>query len=58
MSTDYSNHVLAKRISAKEYLTLNNPEFRGQTRVDDEGNYKMYWSVGNNYYYTENNLYN
>lgn len=56
MVTDYSNHQLAKLITAKEYLTLNNPEFVGQTRVNEQGRYKMYWRVGDDNYFTENTL--
>ena len=56
MSTVYSNHQIAKLITAGEYLALDNPEFVGQTRVNEQGQYKMYWKVGNNNYFTENTL--
>ena len=32
----------AKQITSKEYITLVNPIFKGQTRVDDN---LMYWTV-------------
>lgn len=57
MKTDYSNHVLAKLITAEKLSTLDNPEFIGQTGVNTRGQYKMYWRVGDEqYYFTENSL--
>ncbi len=46
----------AIKISATEYLKLENPIFEGQTRVNENGEYKMYWRVGDKVYYTENSL--
>lgn len=55
MTEDQKNS--AKFISSKDYMLLRHPKFEGQTRADDNGDYKMYWSVDNAYYYTENNLF-
>lgn len=51
-----NNHRLAKLISTEEYLALNNPEFIGQTSANSEGQYKMYWRVDKEDFYTENKL--
>lgn len=39
------------------YLTLDNPQFEGQTRADSEGNYKMYFSCNGELYGYEHNLF-
>ena len=39
------------------YAASENPTFEGQTRVDDDGNYTMFWSIDNKYYKTNNNLF-
>jgi hypothetical protein len=46
----------ARLISSSQYMTLDNPEFVGQTRVNCQGEYRMYWKVGNKTYYTCNNI--
>lgn len=51
--TDFQN---ARLITAKEYLELDNPQFEGQTKVDTQGKYRMYWSHHGVLYYTENVL--
>jgi hypothetical protein len=45
-------------ITSDEYMDLDDPQFYGQTRVDNDGFYKMYWYVKseNKYYYTLNKL--
>lgn len=43
-------------ITAKEYLELDSPEFVGQTRPALDGEYRMYWKVDNQYYYTLNKI--
>ena len=50
---DLSNAIL---ITNSEYAKLENPIFEGQTKVDKDLNYKMYWSVNGTVYYTINNL--
>lgn len=38
---DFNNAVI---MDNKHYLTLDNPIFEGQTKVDKNGEYKMYFS--------------
>ncbi len=44
-------------ISKEEYLYLSYPEFMGQSRTDEDGNYKMLWRVGETYYLTRGNIF-
>lgn len=46
----------ATLITNSQYCELDNPTFEGQTKVNSEGKYKMYWSESGNLYYTENTL--
>lgn len=46
----------AKLITAEEYLSLISPEFMGQTRLDKNGFYRMYWKDGDSFYYTINSI--
>ena len=50
--------INATLITGAEYLKLDNPEFIGQTRVDRDGKYRMYWKCNDNFYYTINILEN
>jgi hypothetical protein len=46
--------VSAIQISPSDYLKLDSPEFMGQTRPNEDGEYKMYWKNENKIYYTIN----
>jgi hypothetical protein len=46
----------ATEITSSDYLKLVNPIFEGQTRVNEEAKYKMYWSSEGKMYYTVNKL--
>jgi len=48
---DKKNAIL---ITDTEYLKLNSPSFQGQTRLDKNNRYKMYWESEGKLYYTEN----
>lgn len=41
-----------------EYIKLKNPQFVGQTRVDENGNYYMFFEDDNITYRVDNNIYN
>ena len=41
-------------ITSAEYLNLESPEFIGQTRPNNSGEYRMYWKSGFSCYYTVN----
>jgi hypothetical protein len=43
-------------ITNKEYNQLENPIFQGQTRIDKNGQYRMYWEDNGKFYYTVNTL--
>ena len=47
-----------KLITSQEYLALDNPQFRGQTKLDKDDNYYMCWEVNNTMYKTKHNLLN
>lgn len=40
------------------YMTLDNPQFEGQTRADEEGNYTMYFSNNGELFAYKHNLFN
>jgi hypothetical protein len=44
-------------ITSEEYMYLTYPEFVGQTRVDQNGDFKMLWRVGETHYLTKGNIY-
>ena len=52
---DFNNAIIK---DSKHYLTLDNPQFEGQTKVDTEGNYKMYFSCNGELYCYKHNLFN
>jgi len=45
-----------KLITGEEYLKLESPIFRGQTRVDENGMYYMVWEDKGILYKTHNKL--
>lgn len=45
-----------KLITSEEYLLLKNPQFRGQTRVDENGMYYMIWESEGILYKTHNKI--
>lgn len=44
--------------SSEDYMTMHDAEFQGQTRIDEEGKYKMYWLYKGLWYYTVQTMYN
>ena len=46
----------AIEITAKEYLDLENPEFVGQTRLNSDNQYRMYWKCNEKFYFTKNQI--
>jgi hypothetical protein len=47
----------AMQITSQEYMNLENPQFVSQTRVNEDGIYKMYFRVGEDLYFTVNRLF-
>lgn len=47
----------AKLITSSEYMNLIDPIFQGQTKTDNNGDYKMYWLSEGQHYVTHNNLF-
>lgn len=43
-------------ISNEEYLLLENPKFKGQTRLDSNNQYYMIWESNGKLYKTHNKL--
>jgi hypothetical protein len=45
-----------KLISSKEYMELENPEFIGQTLLDENDEYFMVWKCGEELFKTKNKV--
>lgn len=45
-------------MESSHYMTLENPIFEGQTHVDENNNYIMYFSNNNQLFGYKHNLYN
>ena len=43
-------------ITSSQYCKLENPEFIGQTRIQEDNTYYMVWKCNNKLYKTQNTL--
>ena len=57
MNKEY-NYAEATPITSAEYVKLDNPQFVAQSRVDENGEYHMYWECDGVLYKTTQNLFN
>lgn len=58
--TDYTQQdfAAATEITSTQYLKLLDPKFEGQTRMDQDGNYSMYFSCNGVLYMIRRSLLN